>query len=251
MDKMLFIAMSGAKQMMRAQAVNTNNLANAGTNGFKADFEISQSRPVYGPGYADRVYATTAGASAHSTGVDFSAGSLIGTGRDLDVAVKGQGWIAVQSTNGGEAYTRNGDLKMDNLGRLTTASGQVVLGNSGPITVPDHAKLKIAADGTITVQPLGQPVNTLAIVDRIKLVNPPLQQLHKGTDGLMHLATKKPALADAGVTLVSGTLESSNVKTVASMVRMIELARQYETYIKLMKTAKTNDEASAQMLSMR
>jgi len=251
MDRMLFIAMSGAKEMMRAQAVNTNNLANASTNGFKADFEISQSRPVYGPGYADRVYATTSGTSANSTGVDFSAGSLISTGRDLDVAINGRGWIAVQAADGGEAYTRSGDLQIDNLGRLTTATGQVVLGNSGPITVPDHAKLKIAADGTITVQPLGQSVNTLAIVDRIKLVDPSLQQLHKGTDGLMYLTGKKPAPADAGVTLVSGTLESSNVKTISSMVRMIELARQYESYIKLMKTAKTNDEASAQMLTMR
>ncbi len=248
MDRMIFVAMSGAKEIMKAQAVNTNNLANASTTGFKADLEASSSRPVYGPGYADRIYAVTQGGGHDNAGVDFSSGSIISTGRSLDMAIKGKGWFAVQTADGGEAYTRDGDLNIDSLGRLITSRGQVVLGNGGPITVPAYAKLDIAEDGTISVQPVGQPVNSLAVIDRIKLVNPPLSQLRKGADGLMYLPPGQTADADASVTTVSGALESSNVNTIGAMVRMIELARQYETHIKVINAAKKNDEASAQML---
>jgi len=247
MDRMIFVAMSGAKEIMRAQAVNTNNLANVSTNGFKADIETSRSEQVYGPGFASRVYASTTGGSQTNAGVDLSQGSVITTGRELDFAINGEGWFAVQTENG-EAYTRAGNLHMDNLGQLTTSSGHIVLGDGGPISIPPQAKLEIAGDGTISIQPIGQAVNSLAIVDRIKLVNPPLQDLHKGVDGLMHLAEGETAVADASVTLVSGSLESSNVNAVSSMVRMIELARQYESNIKIISTAESNDESSAQML---
>lgn len=245
MDRMIFIAMSGAKEIMAAQAVNSNNLANASTTGFRADFQASMSQQVYGPGYASRVYATNEGA-----GVDFSEGSIVTTGRELDMAISGQGWFAVQTPDGSEAYTRAGDLQLDSLGRLTTGAGHTVLGNGGPISIPPHAKLDIGADGTISIQPLGQGANTLATLDRVKLVNPPVEQLHKGADGLMRLADGLPAQPDASVEIVSGSLETSNVNTVASMVRMIELARQYETHIKLMSTAEENDKAAASMIRM-
>ncbi len=247
MDRMIFVAMSGAREMMKAQAVNTNNLANVSTTGFKADLEVSRSQPVYGPGYADRVYATTEG---NGQGVDFTPGSIVSTGRELDFAINGNGWFAVQAADGGEAYTRAGNLRVDSLGQLTTAEGHVVLGEGGPISIPSNAKMEIAADGTITVQPIGQAVNSLAVIDRIKLVDPPLEKLSKGHDGLLRLPPGEVAEADAGVTLVSGALESSNVNAVTAMVRMIELARQYESHIKLMNTAEKNDEASAQMIRM-
>jgi len=245
MDRMLFVAMSGARETMKAQAINTNNLANASTTGFKADFQSSMSQQVYGPGYASRVYATN-----QDSGVDFAAGSIISTGRELDMAINGEGWFAVQAADGSEAYTRAGDLRLDNLGRLTNGAGNIVLGNGGPISVPPHAKLEVGADGTISIQPLGQAVSTLAIVDRIKLVNPADDELQKSADGLMHMKNGKAAVADASVSVVSGSLESSNVNTVGSMVRMIELARQYETYIKLMSTAEDNDRASSEIMQM-
>ncbi len=246
MDRMLFIAMSGAKETMHAQAINTNNLANASTTGFRADFQTSLSQQVYGPGHASRVYATT-----QNAGIDFSQGSIISTGRELDMAINGKGWFAVQRPDGSEAYTRAGDLRIDSLGRVTNGAGNIILGNDGPISVPPHAKLEIGADGTITIQPLGQPVSTLAIVDRIKMVNLPNNQLEKGMDGLMQMRNGQRAEADASVTVVSGSLESSNVNTVGAMVRMIELARQYETYIKLMSTAVKNDQASASIMKLR
>ncbi len=245
MDRMLFIAMSGAKETMNALAINTNNLANASTTGFRSDFQTSLSQQVYGPGQPSRVYATT-----EDAGVDFSQGSIISTGRELDTAINGKGWFAVQAADGSEAYTRAGDLRLDSLGRVTNGAGNIVLGNGGPISVPPHAKLEIGSDGTITIQPLGQPVNTLAIVDRIKLVKPSNDQLEKGRDGLMHMRNGKRAEADGSISVVSGSLESSNVNTVGAMVRMIELSRQYETYIKLMSTAEDNDRASADIMQM-
>ena len=245
MDRMIFLAMSGAKETMAAQAVNSNNLANASTTGFRADFQSSMSQQVYGPGYASRVYAT-----AENAGVDFNQGNIISTGRELDAAINGQGWFAVQTADGGEAYTRAGDLRLNSVGQLTTGAGHTLLGNGGPISLPPHAKIDIGADGTISIQPLGQAANTLAVIDRIKLVNPPTEQLQKGEDGLIRLANGGIAEADANVSMVSGSLESSNVNTVASMVRMIELARQYETHIKLMSTAEDIDKAAASMIRM-
>lgn len=245
MDRLLFIAMNGAKETMNAQAINANNLANVSTTGFRADFQSSLSQQVYGPGYASRVYA-----SIEDEGVDFTPGSVISTGRDLDMAINGDGWFAVQAADGTEAYTRAGDLKLDHLGRLTNGAGHTVLGNGGPISVPQHEKLEIGADGTISIRPLGQPANTLAVIDRIKLVKPVNQDLVKGEDGLMRMRNGTAATADASVRVVSGSLESSNVNSVQALVRMIELARQYETHIKVMRSAEENDAAASEIIKI-
>ncbi|MDX1250726.1 MAG: flagellar basal body rod protein FlgF [Gammaproteobacteria bacterium] len=243
MDRMLYVAMSGAKQAMLAQQVNTNNLANINTTGFRADLESFRSLPVYGPGYPSRVYAVT-----ERPGTDLLSGSSITTGRSLDVAVNGEGWIAVQAADGSEAYTRAGDLRVTVNGQLETGAGRPVLGNGGPVSIPPFENLEIGADGTISIQPVGQPVNALAVVDRIKLVNPPLAQMEKGVDGLMRVKGGKAATPDAAVRLASGVLESSNVNAVEAMIRMIELGREFESQIKMMRVAQENDAASAQMM---
>jgi len=245
MDRMLFIAMNAAKQTMTAQAINSSNLANANTTGFKADFQNSLSQQVYGPGLPSRVYATV-----ENAGVDVNQGSIVTTGRELDIALDGEGWIAVQSADGSEAYTRAGDLRIDNLGRLTNGAGHAILGEGGPISIPANEKLEVGSDGTVSIRPIGQQVNSLAIIDRIKLINPAKDQMEKGEDGLMRMRNGKKTVADASVKVVSGSLESSNVNTVNTLVRMIELARQYETNIKLMKSAEETDQAAAQIMRM-
>jgi flagellar basal-body rod protein FlgF len=245
MDRMLYIAMSGAKEIMLQQANTTNNLANANTVGFKRDMEAFKAVPIDGPGYASRVYTQDQG-----VGTDFSAGPLISTGNPLDIAVKGQGWIAVQGPNGREAYTRAGQLKIDGNGMLTTSQGYPVMGSSGPISIPPSEKIDIGTDGTITVQPNGQKPNALAVVDRIKLVNPPEADLVKSASGLMETRNGAPVAADANVSVETGMVEGSNVNTVESMVRMISLARQYELQVKTMKTAEQNDQASAQLIRL-
>ncbi|MFQ5486962.1 MAG: flagellar basal-body rod protein FlgF [Gammaproteobacteria bacterium] len=244
MDRMLYVAMSGAKQMMLAQAVNTNNLANAGTTGFREDLALFDSKPLAGQGLPTRVYA-----QAEHKGVNLASGSMVETGRDLDVAVQGKGWIAVQGTDGGEAYTRAGNLKITALGALVTADGLPVLGNSGvPIAIPPAEKVEIGRDGTITIRPPGQSPQALAVVDRIKLVNPDESQLYKDNVGLIRLRDGGSAESAAGVTLEAGKLEMSNVNSVEAMVNMISLARQFEMSIKMMNIAKENDSASTQLM---
>lgn len=245
MDRMLYVAMSGAKQTMLAQATNSNNMANANTTGFRADLAAFRSMPVYGPGEPTRVYAM-----AERPGVDTTSGALNPTGRDLDIAVKDEGWIAVQADDGGEGYTRAGDLHVGDGGILTTGSGRPVLGNGGPIALPPAEKIEIGSDGTISIQGIGQTASTLTVLDRIKLVKVDSGSLVKGADGLMRKSDGEPAEPDASVNIVSGALETSNVSTVESMVNMISLARQYEAQVKMMKTAKETDDASTQLLSL-
>jgi flagellar basal-body rod protein FlgF len=243
MDKLLYVAMSGAKETLAAQATNNRNLANASTTGFKADLSAFQSRAVTGPGYASRVYATDA-----SVGWDNSAGEQLATGNPLDVAVQGQGFIAVQDASGNEAYTRAGDLHVDPNGQLLTATGCAVLGDSGPITLPPAASARIGADGTVSVVPLGQSPMTVAQVGRIKLVNPAAGSVQRGADGLYRTSNGTPADADANTVLASGVLESSNVNVASCLVNMIELARNFELQVKSLHTAEDDGQASAKLL---
>jgi flagellar basal-body rod protein FlgF len=245
MDRMLYLAMVGAKQIEQAQSANAHNLANVNTTGFRADLAAFQALPVHGPGYPSRVYTQAA-----DTGVDFSPGSVTATGRELDVAVGDNGWIAVGAPDGTEAYTRRGDLRIGANGLLETGAGHAVFGNAGPIAIPPAEKIEIGADGTISIRPVGQAASTLAVVDRIRLVQPSPQDLVKGDDGLMRLKDGATAVADARVRLVSGALESSNVNSVDALVTMITLARQYEMQIKLMREAADNESASAQTMRL-
>jgi flagellar basal-body rod protein FlgF len=242
-DKSLYVAMTGAKEILDAQAVNNFNLANASTTGFKADLAAFQSQAVAGSGYASRVYATES-----TSGWDQSQGALTTTGRPLDVALQGAGFIAVQGPNGAEAYTRNGDLQVTPDGLLVTSAGQVVLGDNGPISVPPSASIKIADDGTVSVLPLGQPAESLAAIGRIKLVNPTPSTLVRETGGLFQLPGGGSAPADASVKLASGVLESSNVDLASAMVNMIDLARNFQLQVKAMKSADDNASASTQLL---
>lgn len=243
MDRSLYVAMTGAAQTMRAQAEVAHNLANASTSGFKAELSAFRSVPVLGDGERSRINAV-----AQGSGWDLSAGPQITTGRDLDVAVQGQGWIAVQAPDGSEGYTRAGGLQISADGLLTTAAGQPVLGDGGPISVPPYTQLSIGDDGTVSVVPQGQGPDTLAVVGRIKLVNPEPAQLVKGGDGMMHLAGGGSAPADAGVRVASGVIESSNVNPSEQLVRMIELARQFEMQVRGIRTADDNARAATQLL---
>lgn len=243
MDRMLYIAMNTASNITLAQANNANNLANGNTPGFKADLDALRSLPVYGPGHPSRVVAQN-----QQPGADLGAGMIQHTGRDLDVAVSSGGWLSVLADDGQEAYSRRGDLRVDTSGLLVDGVGRAVLGEAGPITVPPHEKLLIGRDGTISIQPLGQPANTLAVIDRVRLVSEQGARMEKGIDGLFRTADGQPLPADAAVELTSGALESSNVNTVDAMVRMIQLSRSFEAQVKMMKLAQDNDAATDRLL---
>lgn len=246
MDRMLYVAMTGAKQTMLAQSVNSHNLANVSTTGFRADLNNFLNVPIEGQGYPSRVNSV-----AQNPGTDFSTGKIMSTGRELDMAIKGDGWIAVQAKDGSEAYTRAGDLRISTGGLLTTGAGHPVLGSGGgPIIVPSAEKLEIGVDGTISIRPVGQSATALVSVDRIKLVNPASNELSKGPDGMMRTRNGIPASADANTTLVSGALETSNVNPVDALVKQITLARQFEMQVKAMKAVDDNASMTAQMMRL-
>lgn len=243
MDEMVYLAMTGAKQTEIAQTINANNLANLSTTGFRADLHAFSSVPIAGPGIESRINAV-----AESYGTDHSVGAVISTGRDLDIAIQGRGFVAVQASDGSEAYTRAGDLRIGSGGVLETGAGHPVLGNGGPVAIPPATSLLIGTDGTVSIQPLGQGPETLAILDRIKLVDPDVAQLAKGDDGLLRLPNDETASASANVRVISGALEQSNVNVAKTLVDMIELSRQYEMQVNVIKTAKEDADAAAQLL---
>jgi flagellar basal-body rod protein FlgF len=181
---------------------------------------------------------------------DFTSGVIQDTGRALDVAVRGQGWIAVQDAGGQEAYTRMGHLQVSVNGILQTTNGYNVLGDGGPIVVPPDQDILIGKDGSVSTVPVGQGLNAVAIAGRIKLVNPPEADLKRGEDGLFRAADGQPALADANVQLVAGALETSNVNPAEALVSMVSLARQFEMNMRVLSAADDNHRSADKVLSM-
>ena len=237
MREMILMSMQGARDIVQSQTLNMNNLANISTDGFRKEITHLE-RGEDGLNY-------------QISRPDMSSGPIRSTGNSLDVAISGDGWIALADNGGTEAYSRRGDLRVDELGRLLNGAGQQVLGNAGPIVVPPHGKIEIGSDGTVSVLPLGEKPNTLAVVDRIKLVNPNNRELERGADGLFRLPNGAVAPGDASIGLLSGSLEGSNVNAVESLVRMIDLSRAFESQVKLIKLAEEKQEHLAGVMSMK
>jgi flagellar basal-body rod protein FlgF len=245
MDRLIYTAMTGAKHALEQQATTSHNLANATTTGFRAQIDQFRAVPVQGAILSTRAFVVDS-----TTGSDFRAGAIQQTGRALDVAVQGDGWIAVQAADGSEAYTRNGSLKQDENGVLLTRDGLTVMGDGGPLSIPPGRNIAMGKDGTISLVPDGSEATGLTTVGRLKLVNPPETDLVRGDDGLFRLKDGEAAEADSNVVLISGALESSNVNVVDEMVNMISLARQFDMQMKLLQHAENNDSKAAQLLSM-
>lgn len=245
MDRLIYIAMTGAKHILDQQASVANNLANVSTSGYRAVESAFRAVPVSGEGLPTRAFAV-----GSTPGANFAPGALQDTGRDLDVAVQGPGWIAVQLADGSEAYTRNGSLQVSSNGMLQTRSGYNVLGEAGPISIPPDTTVTIAREGTISVVPVVPPPNAVSAVGRIKLVNPAESELVRGGDGLFRLRNGGVAQADPGVSIVSGALEGSNVNVVEELVSMISLARQFDLQMKLLSNAEGNSQKASQILNV-
>jgi len=227
MDRMIYIAMTGAKHILSQQTTVSQNLANVTTSGFRAQVDAFRAIPVIAPGLATRAYVVDS---------------------NLDVAIHGKGWIAVQGPDGKEGYTRYGSFAINPNGVLQTRTGLNVLSTGGPLTIPPDSDITVAPDGTISVIPTTGDKNQVTEVGAIKLVNPPEDQLVRGDDGLFHLR-EGIADVDPNVRIQSGALESSNVNASEALVQMISLARQFDLHMKLLQNAEQNDAKSAQILS--
>ncbi|WP_111643290.1 flagellar basal-body rod protein FlgF [Marinimicrobium alkaliphilum] len=246
MDKALYIAMTGAKHNMLAQTSHANNLANVSTDGFRADFAQARSMGVYhGDGHPTRAFALT-----ERPATNFAQGPLNSTGRHLDIAIEGEGFIAVQAPDGTEAYTRAGNLVIDAMGFLRTANGLPVIGDQGPIALPPLERVEIGHDGTLSLQLQGQGVEAMVDFDRIKLVNPAIQGMEKGEDGLFRHNAFEELDPAAEVRVVTGFLEGSNVNPINEFTEIMSLSRQYEMSVKMMQTVQQNSERSASLLQV-
>ncbi|TXT27532.1 MAG: flagellar basal-body rod protein FlgF [Rhodocyclaceae bacterium] len=246
MDRVIYTAMTGASHALKQQAGMANNMANATTNGFRAEMHAFRAVPVEGEGLPTRAFVVDA-----SVMTDFTPGTLQQTGRPLDIAVQGQGFIALSMPDGSEAYTRNGNLAVSANGLLQTNSGILIQGDNGPITIPPDTEAAVASDGTVSVVPRFGSPNAVSVVGRIKLTNPPEHAIERGDDGLFRLRAGMAADAgNANVTVASGFLEGSNVDMAAEMVSMISVARQFEMQLKVITTADENDRAATKLLSL-
>lgn len=241
MDRLIYTAASAARALLQRQDGLANNLANANTPGFRADLVAFRAVPVRGDGAPTRVVALEA-----TAGFDERSGAIETTGRNLDVAVLGPGYLAVQAADGSEAYRRGGALQVAADGTLVDAGGLPVVGESGTLSIPAGATVSITRDGTVSAQPATGPSRN---VGRIKLVNPPAAELRKGEDGLLRMASGEDAPVDAAVRVSAGALEGSNVSVVEAMVGMIAAARQFETQMKLLQNAEQNDQRASQLLA--
>ncbi|MFZ6872977.1 flagellar basal-body rod protein FlgF [Undibacterium sp. Di27W] len=245
MDRLVYTAMTGAKHILEQQATVSHNLANVSTTGFRAQLDSFRAVPVKSDGLPTRTFVVDA-----TVGTDFSTGSLQNTGRELDVAVQGKGWLVVEKADGSEALTRHGSLKVSENGILQTQNGLNLVGDGGPITVPPDVAIAIAKDGTVSAVPSGTKPNAVQVIGRLKLVNPPEENLVRGDDGLFKTKDGVAADADPLVTVAGGMLENSNVNVVDSMVNMINLARSFEMQMKLLQNAENNATKASQILTL-
>lgn len=244
-EQLLYLAMSGLSATMDRITATTNNLANANTTAFKAQQPVFEAFPMYGQGLPDRV-----GVGAEQDTADFKAGPVQTTGRPLDVAVVGQGWIAVQATDGSTALTRNGSLSITPTGTLQTSDGNPVLGAGGaPITLPPLQSVTIGKDGTISGALVGQPPDQITALNRIMLVNPPTASLQRRTDGLFADATGNPT-PDAKVQVQAGALEGSNADTVGMMMDMLQNTRMFQMQTQLMHVMLSAQQSQGTPLSL-
>ena len=244
MDKLIYTAMAGAKYLLARQDTAAQNLAQASTQGYRAQIDAFRSMPVTGDGAGTRVFAVDA-----TIGADFTPGPTQSTGRDLDVAISGKGWIAVQGRDGTEGYTRFGGLRVNAEGLLETMTGLPVLSDGGsPINAPVDARISIAPDGTVSAIPNAGSQAAVNQVGRIKLVNPEESSLTRSADGLFRVKDGD-ATADPTVRLNVGAIEGSNVNPVEAMVSMIAVARQFEVQMKMLSNADENARQATKLLA--
>lgn len=245
MDKMIHTNLKAMQGIMNRQTAIANNMANADTIGFRAEIVNAQALYLQGEGLDTR-----ASTSESVIGADMNAGAVTMTGGTLDIALNGDALLGVQAPDGAEAYTRRGDLMVNETGLLTTGDGHPVLGQGGPITLPPADNISIAANGAISIVPAGgdpaQPVE----VGRLKLVSPQGSEIKKGRDNLFRVPGDGALPEDPDAKVTVGALEGSNVNMTQALVDMIEASRAWETQVKMLTTAQEMDDGGASIMRM-
>jgi flagellar basal-body rod protein FlgF len=243
MDALIYTVATGADRTLRAQQVHANNLANMGTTGFRANLDVTSAESLSSSGYG---YDSRHMAQMQASAISTATGSVNDTGRDLDVALSAGGYLAVQTADGGEAYTRNGSIAIDAAGNLTI-NGAPVLGEGGPIVLPENSSVTIGEDGTISILPPDSVLS--APIDKLKLVKADPAELTKNEAGLIVSRTGDPLPVDPTVTVADRHLEGSNVSAIEEMVSTMSLNRSFEVQMKLLTAAETMDQSGATLIN--
>jgi flagellar basal-body rod protein FlgF len=244
-DRFIYTSLSAMRGAMARQQATANNLANAGTPGFRADVAEAQALWIDGPSLEDRAMA-----SEEVVNADLKPGPVTATGRDLDIAIRGNSLLAVQAPDGEEAYTRRGDLQLSASGLLTTGDGYAVLGEGGPITVPAAAKISIGRDGRISYVPVGGDPSQPQELDRLRIATPAGSPIAKGLDGLLRVKGGGTLPGDPDTEVISGALEQSNVTPSKALVDMIDASRAWDMQLKLISSARDLDGSSAELMRL-
>jgi flagellar basal-body rod protein FlgF len=244
-QQLFYLAMGGLDATMQNAAAAANNLANRDTTAFKSQSAVFQAAPLYDQGLPDRVAV-----ASRTTSTDFSSGPIEQTGRNLDVAISGPGWIAVQASDGSIGLTRNGSFSISPLGVLQTSDGHPVLGRGlAPIALPPLQKVTIGQDGTISGTLRGQSPDQVAALNRLMLTNPPTAALQRRGDGLFQDTTGAPQPA-AAVRLQTGALEGSNTEPMSLMLNMIETTREYQMQTEMMRAVLNTGQGQGSPLTL-
>lgn len=246
MDRLIYTALTGMNAAMDRQRATANNLANASTPGFRK--EVFAVTPAT---LRDGSLEARAVARGAVRGADLDAAKVNPTGRPLDIAVDGQALIAYQAPDGGELYSRRGDLRITATGLLENGEGLPVLGNAGPITVPAGFEISVGKDGIVLARDPAAPGEPAQELDRIRLVSPDGSFVAKGIDSFLKVPGGGVLPPDPTATLTSGALEMSNVETGATLVEMIDAQRAFEQRVQILSTASELDEAGASLMSLR
>jgi flagellar basal-body rod protein FlgF len=245
MDRLVNTALTAMRGAMARQNAIANNLANVNTTGFRSEIANAQAQWLNGESYNTRAQA-----AEQVLGANMAPGTIVSTGNPLDVAMNGDALLAVQASDGSEAYTRRGDLKLTESGLLTTGDGLPVIGGSGPITLPTYDSISISKDGGIWIVPQGGDASKPQQIDTLKLASPKGSQIAKSVDGNFREVYGGVLPTDPGASVTPASLEGSNVNATEALVQMIEASRSWETQIKMINTAKDLDDAGASLMKM-
>jgi flagellar basal-body rod protein FlgF len=245
MDRIAHTSLSALRAAMARQTATANNLANAGTVGFRAEMSASQTQFLQAGGQVFGARTTSEVVSA-----DMTAGTVTQTGRALDIAMAGDALLAVQAPNGEEAYTRRGDLQISDTGVVTNGDGTPVLGEGGPLTLPPADSVRIDENGGVWIVPQGGDPGAETQVDRLKLVSPQGSNVVKGVDGLFRVRGGGALPADPDARLITGSLEGSNVNVTQTLIDMIEASRAWDQQLNLIQSARDMDTSAADLMRL-
>lgn len=245
MDRLIYTALSGMRGSMAHERVIASNMANSSTVGYRADTLQFSAVTLLGPQLEAR--AMTSG-EVH--GADMSAGVANSTGRPLDIAMNGTAMLTLQDEDGGEAYSRRGDLSLSLSGLLQNGDGRPVMGTNGPISAPPGSMLSIRPDGGVMATNPGSPDAPAQEIGRIKFANPTGSPLFKGLSGLFRVPGGGVLPLDEAATATPRALEQSNVSATKVLAEMIDSQRLFEIRTKLVATAKDIDEGGAALMRL-